>query len=191
MAATIIRPSPLALRVTLPALTVLPTLTIRERLMRAVKARLQTILAANGYETSIGQTVNEGLLIDAEPPAIPSLNFWDGNESGQIEAGQVLRSLQLTVEGYDKRLNEETPDKLTVVARNMVTDVERALWRDPETLRPDVTFGGLAVGIEFSQSQPVIGLKPHLWIGSTSLWEIIYRTRAGNPYSQNDAAEEE
>jgi hypothetical protein len=167
-----------------------PRESVRTRIMAAVRARLERIARANGFETNIGTTVYEGMLIDAEPPVIPSCNFWDGNETGQLEAGMILRTLQLTVEAYDQHEDDETPDRLTVLARHMVIDVERALWIDPTTGRPEPTLGGLAVGIEPSQSQPVIGLKPQLWIGSTSLFDVLYRTKAGDPYTHSDIEED-
>lgn len=186
--ATLLKPTPLLFRVVLPAITVLnPGLqTIRARIVAAVKARLQTISLANDYETEVGSTVVEGLLIEAEPPVIPCINFFDGAETTQAEAGMVLRSLQLGVETYDKQVEGATPESLTQRARAQVTDIERALWRDPDTRRPEPTFGGLAIGMSILQSQPHIGLKPIPWIGSVSTYEITYRTQAGNPYSNRD-----
>ena len=165
--------------------------SIREQIIAEVKVRLQQITTANGYKTNIGVVVTEGMLIDGDPPVYPSINFWDGDETAEAAYSMVHRRLQLTVEGYDKPSpsvadDDLTPDMLTAVARNMVVDVDRALWLDHVTGRSDPTLGGLAAGIAFVQSQPSISHRPVRWIGSTSLWEITYKTRAGNPYAQDD-----
>lgn len=183
--ATILTVAPLVFRVVLPAVST-GRVSIRERIVRLIAARLTTITQANGYETDIGGTVTEGMLIDAEPPVLPCINFTDGAESSQVEAGMIHRSVQLMVETYDKQNEDPTPESLTRKARRHVVDVERALWRDPDTLRAETTFGGLAVGMTLLQSQPNIGQKPQPWIGSLSLYEIHYRTKAGNPYTSSD-----
>lgn len=190
MATTILKPQPLQFRVVLPAVRVLPELPIRERIVRAVKQRLQTILQANDYETDIGQAVVEGMLFEAEPDPLPVINFWDGAETAEAEMGMIHRALQLTIETYDKLTDDPTAEGLTAIARHHLVDVERALWRDPATLLPDPTFGGLAVGMTLSQSQPHMGYKPIPWAGSISLYEIMYRTKAGNPYSNTDSDED-
>lgn len=183
--ATIIHLEPLVFRVVLPAVATGP-LSIRERIVQLIEARLKTITQANGYQTDLGVTVTEGMLIDPDPPVIPAINFWDGTESTQNETGMTHRSLQLVVETYDKQTDAPTPANLTRAARTHVLDVERAIWRDPVTGRSDPTLQGLAVGMTLLQSQPSIGLKPQTWIGSLSTYDIEYRTKAGNPYTNSD-----
>ncbi len=186
--ATLIHLEPLIFRVVLPPVATGP-LSIRERIVQLIEARLKTIQKVKGYQTDLGVTVTEGMLIDAEPPVIPAINFYDTAETGQAEAGMINKALQLIVETFDKQVEGPTPTSLTQVARKHVLDVEQALFRDPATLRHEPTLGGLAVGMTLSQSQPHIGLKPIPWIGSISSYEIQYRTKAGNPYINSDEEE--
>lgn len=188
--ATIIRPEPLVFRVVLPSVST-GVLSIRDRIVRLIEARLKTITIVNGYKTDLGATVTEGMLIEAEPPVIPAINFYDAAETGESEAGMVKKALQLIVETYDKQAsNVATPQSLTVAVRKHVIDVEQAIFRDPATGRPDPTLQGLVVGMTLSQSQPHIGQQPVAWIGSISSYEIQYRTKAGNPYSSMDSEED-
>jgi hypothetical protein len=177
-------PEPLRLTLALPA-AVLDRSLVRERIMRRVGARLARIRVANGYQTDLAQALYYGALIEAEPPALPALNYYDGDEEGEALYGVREKRVELTIEAYDKvpdATTETLPDHLSRVSGRMLGDIEVALVTGP-TGTPEPTFGGLAAGLQYASSRLIIGTRPQLWVGCVSNWIITYRTRHGNPYT--------
>jgi hypothetical protein len=165
---------------------------IRERVMAEIGQRLRRIQQAEGFLTDCGAAVSYGQLIEAEPPVIPSLNYWDGQETGESDYGEVVHTVSVTVECYDKPEpdpDKPLPDQLTRYAVRMLADVEQALWQHQETGQPDPQLRGLAEGIQYAGSRPILGLQPVLWVGCVSEWDVRYRTKAGDPYRQMDSDE--
>jgi hypothetical protein len=73
---------------------------------------------------------------------------------------------------------------------HMLSDVKRAIPRDHETHGVDPTFRGLAESIAYAGSTPVTGMKPELWVGMITQWDINYSTQYGSPEKTADDQEE-
>jgi hypothetical protein len=170
---------------------VVATLTIRDRIVTRIGERLRSIAPANGYLTSLGETVLRGYTLDAEPPVVPCINFWDGDETSESLYGMDRPTVLIQVETYDKITGDAAiaaaqAEELSRLSERHLADVKRAMMRDPLTGFPEPTFGGLADSLLYNGAQLAVGVRPVLWIGCASQWGVTYHHRKGNPYTQTE-----
>lgn len=153
--------------------------------MDVVKRRLSRVTVANGYSCDCGLNVQEGKLVSLTPP-VPSMNFWDGDETAEKISGVELNTLTLTIELYSKGTSTSTSASIARVARRMAADVRKAmLWNDDYT-RLDPTLDELGDGLTYRASDLVLGLNPESWIGVILDFEIKYYTVYGNQYRSKE-----
>ena len=158
---------------------------IRLRIMEAIGQRLSRISIANGYLTDSAATVWYGRLVDPEPASLPMLNYWDGHEDARKDAfGSVVKTVTVTVEMYDKFDSDDPATSLPFVANRMLADAERAMMFDL-TDALDPTLGDLAESLTYVASDLVFGVRPELWVGMVSEWQVSYRNPLGQPNDRN------
>ena len=178
-----VRPQPVLFRLLLlePADQVL----VRERIMDVIKQRLARVTVANGYSCDCGLDVHEGKLVTLTP-AVPSMNFWDGDETAEKSHRMELNTVNVTVELYDRGASDATSTSLARTARRMVADVRKAiLWNDDYS-RLDPTLDGLAQGLKYTASDLVLGLHPNSWLGVIMAFDVQYYTVLGNQFRNKE-----
>lgn len=106
--------------------------TIRQKLVDAIKARLQTIKTVNGYETNLGNHVFEWRNAPLEEHEMPGLVFRDLDEAIPLTGLVENHELEIEIELY-------TADGVATPAttRKAIADVSKCIGAD-------ATFGGLA-----------------------------------------------
>lgn len=178
-----LRPQPVVFRLSVPEPA--DQVLVRERLMDVVKRRLSRVTLANGYSCDCGLDVQEGKLVGLTPP-VPSMNFWDGDETSEKLAGVEHNTLSLTIELYQKGTSTSTSTSIARTARRMAADVRKALlWNDDYT-RLDPSLDGLGDGLKYRASDLVLGLNPESWIGVILDFQVTYYTVYGNQYRSKE-----
>src|SRR5262245_27115844 len=105
-----LRPLPVVFR--LSPFSLASDVMVRERIMIAIRSRLEKITIANGYSCDCGTDINEGKIV-AYTPEVPSLNFWDGDETCEREGtGMELCTMRVTVELYEQGVEDESSDNI-------------------------------------------------------------------------------
>jgi hypothetical protein len=107
----------------------------RQQLIDAIKIRFAAITTANGYETNLGNSLDEWRTEAFEPSELPGINLRDESEPvtyANKNSGSVLRKLNVVAD-----LVFQETDLSATLARSGLADVEAAIAVDP-------TWGGLA-----------------------------------------------
>lgn len=109
--------------------------TLRQQIIAAVVARMQTIRVAAGYLTDVGARVGdwETSWEQKDLPALSVCDLVEENEKKNREAVQVTRKLPVVIRIFTS--GREPADEL----RKMIADVEKAIGAD-------VYWGALARG---------------------------------------------
>lgn len=148
--------------------------TIREQILTALKARLESITVTNGYNTDSGDNVfRVQPIVNAED--LPALTITDEAEQVRLQYGAHNATLRVIVSAIDKRDEVYGGSEM---ANLLLGDVIKCV------IGGDRTYGGLAVSTEYTQSQPtfpesggevtVIGVE----------FDIVYEFNLGDPYNQ-------
>ena len=151
--------------------------TIRERIISAIVNRCSVITVANGYNTDIGGNVLRAkvTLGKDEPPA--AVVFPEPEESSR-KYGKQHCVMPVRVEGT-AYYGSDNP---SVAAERILGDLIKCICGG--TLS-DVT-GGLADDVEYTgggtDEYPDAGEK---LIGASAVFNIKYKTVAGDPYNQS------
>lgn len=102
----------------------------RQKIVDAIKVRMQTILTANSYSTNIGQNVTDWKVNfqDSELPAVSvcdlPANAADDSQNGKLDRTIWLMPVQIRV--YAAK--DDTPANI----REMLKDVQAAIRTDPQ-----------------------------------------------------------
>jgi hypothetical protein len=140
-------------------------MTVRQQIVNAVIARLQTITVADGYSADLGSNVFEWPALNISPNKMPAAIVTD--PGGQIEdagvSGRLDHTLPLEV-GLITRGASGVAD-----IRALIGDVLGAVGSDPQwsTLAVDTTCTGVTIDVEEHE---------HLFAGAQIDLEIKYRT---------------
>ncbi len=177
--AIIVKPAPLVTR--LVYAEPVDTVIVREKIVNVISRRLSRIRVTNGYSCDCGLTVNEGKIVTISPE-VPSLNFWDGDESATKDHGNEINTMRVTVELYEKGEPQDSSTAISRRARRMVADVRSALLMNDGNTRPDPTLDGTAEGLTYSSSDLVLGYNTESWLGVIVDFEVTYHTLFGNLY---------
>lgn len=108
-------------------------MTKRQEIVDAIKARLQTIQVANGYDTDLGRHVFEWKVTAFADTELPGVAFRD-TEQTVAELTGGFRNVSLTVEFI---LGAASGAGTSSIVRQAIADVVRCIDSDP-------TWGGLA-----------------------------------------------
>lgn len=152
--------------------------TIRERIILALMSNLAGITSANGYNTNIGanvQRVKSGLT-DGE---LPSLIIWPQVEETVKIHGKSKITMPVKIEGISRFTKLENP---SVVSELMLGDIRKMM--EMQGSGNSVT-DGLSDSIQYSSGGSDEYPEPgNDRVGVYAIYNIEYKTLAGNPYSQ-------
>jgi hypothetical protein len=150
--------------------------TIRQRLVAAVKVRLQGIRTANGFQTEAGANVFVWRVLPLETAELPALIVRD-REQRTEQAGRVAHDHSLTVEieGHISALAPSAED-----ARALLGDLLVAIGSDPTWHEGGVR---LALDTEPLTDELTASHEDRALAGVKLRVTIRYRTPPWNPYS--------
>lgn len=138
-------------------------MTIRQQIMSAVIARLQTITPDNGYGFDLSANVEEWPATNLGPNKVPAAivsdpggGMQDAGVSGRLDH-QMEIEIELIVKG--------TPS----IVRALAGDVLQAIGTDP-------TWSGLAVDTTATGVQIAVEQHQHLFSGAQIDLTVMYRT---------------
>ena len=155
---------------------------IRLRILDVIAQRLTRIRQANGFYTEIGERCTYGQTYQGEPAALPSVNVWDQDESGNSRTygAEEENEVLVVVEAYT--LTPESNPALVPVLHNwMLADIKRAVWEHYETQQPDPGFNGLADGVRYLSSDMMYGSGENMYTGTIVQFSVTYRALAYDP----------
>lgn len=144
----------------------------RQDVIDAVRGRMETILPANGYTSSIGSAVT----VHREGPyhyedTLPALNIRDDED-------ELLSTL---ISGPDLYENRRLPVSIDIVVfgGSNSDDDARALVEDVlAAIGADATFGSTVLNVDVSQDRLEVDQAEYKIAGVTMTLEIIYRRKA-------------
>lgn len=141
--------------------------------MTAVKTRMQTITAANGYHTNIGSHVFDWRLTDFEDSDLPGINIGDPEQQtiNELTQGNYNKHDHILSVVIQVNYSENSTPALV---RQMISDVKKAI-------STDLLWGGLAYNTEpsFDEPEPMDLEQKEKKYGSALIKiKIYYRTTA-------------
>lgn len=144
--------------------------TIREKVVKAIVARADTIVA--------GTPIIRSEQYEDEPVFVC---VWDlDQESEKNRYGSQMNTLQVVIE----YLTDSASKPYSSSANEMYGQVVTAIANDIATGEPDPTLGGLATALRETSSlslTPEAGLKI---TGCSVTFEVMYETQNGDPFTQ-------
>lgn len=144
--------------------------SIRQQIIDAFAARLQTITTGNGYETNLGSNITQYRTEDWQESELPGGDITEGEESivasGTDHIFTLPLSLAIKVSGAASIAD----------VRKVIADVTKAIGVSKfsnliETMTP------------VSNEEPDFDKRDKLFGGITMNFEVNYRTRAFDPYN--------
>lgn len=144
--------------------------TIREKVVQAIAARADTIVAGTPVLRS-EQYEDESVFVCV----------WDlDQESEKTKYGTQMNTLQIVIE----YLTNAAAKPYSSSANEMYGQVVTAIANDIASGEPDPTLGGLATSLRETSSlslTPEAGLKV---TGCSVTFEVMYETQNGDPFTQ-------
>lgn len=160
------------------AVTPAMSVTVRERIIRAVGARLAGVTIANGYATDIGGNVHRAVR-HHDPGGLPAAVIWpQPEEVTRKVGGKVHLKLPIRVEG----LAEYGAANPSVVSERILGDLVRIM-----TSRASIAAvtAGLADDVEYAGGgTDEYPDEETQTVGASALFHITYRILSGDPFEQ-------
>jgi hypothetical protein len=124
----------------------MPTVSLRQQILDALKDRLEEIRPGNGYETDAGLRVFQGRVALTEDDTLPVIALVPGDATVVVNAQRIKYRLPVTAEALTLA---DAIDPL-VPAEALLADLKRALFR-----LDDRTLDGLVVDVEYGAPEGV------------------------------------
>jgi hypothetical protein len=150
---------------------------IEHQIFDHVLTTLAGITTANGYNQTVVRVEKFRPLDEPDPASFPTLHAWIENKQrdSAVEMNKVWQVHTLVVRGFTRDGNDPA-----LAINQLMADVERALMVDPHR-------GGYAI-----RTAPQGVEEPEVIMGdgfggravAYAEFEIVFRTKAGDPYSQ-------
>lgn len=102
--------------------------SIEQKIVNAVVARLQTILTANGYVTSIGTTVQDSRTNWDQLTELPAISVFQGTVQPvdyPSDRRKTIRVMPLLIKAFFETKDTSTLD--AAYARNVIKDIHKAI----------------------------------------------------------------
>ncbi len=145
--------------------------SVRQLIVDALIARLQTITTINGYETELGSNITEWRTEEWQESDLPGCDVRDPDESTEVKGQHHYNTINFEIEA--KVQSATAPD----VVRDVIADINKAIGTDP-------TFGGLAYNVTPVENESIdFEKKDKSFGGVTMKLEISYRIKAFQPYA--------
>lgn len=160
--------------------------TLRQRLIDAVRARLQLITVANGYQTDIGRAVFVWRAMPLGEAETPFLNVKDVKRvSKQVLLGRQSAAHEHTLTMWVEVLARPVPGSVQAddMIRAYLGDIEKAVgldryWTEAATSTP------LATDTRPAEDQMSVEQAGQIIGGTRYVFTIDYRTAAFDPFTQ-------
>lgn len=153
--------------------------TIRQQIVNAVEARLETILTTGGYQTNLGEHVSVWRLVPFATSDLPAIDIRDKRETSKAQGATSKQEHRLEMECYIEVAEESTTAER---ARIYLADVQKAIGTTTGGAAGR-KWSGLAIDTEPGESQMEIGQDGKIIGGIKFTFTIIYRTLSFDPYT--------
>jgi hypothetical protein len=151
--------------------------TIREQIIAAVITSLGDVTIASGYNTDCGQNVLRARYKPGKDE-VPCFVVWPQVEEAEKLPGKSKQSMSLKIEGL-MLFGDQNP---SVISELILGDIRKRMEAQSTAQMP---AAGLIESILYVQGgtdeYPEEGEE---FTGSAATYRIVYKTRAGDPYSQ-------
>jgi len=152
--------------------------TIREQIIKALESNLADITVDNGYNTDIGKRVDR-VKFGLTESDLPALVIWPQVEESNKIHGKSRITMPVKLEGLSAFTNNENP---SVIAELMLGDFRKRM--EAQGSVNNVT-DLLATSIEYASGGNDEYPEPgNDRVGVYAVFNIMYKTVAGDPYSQ-------
>ncbi len=121
------------------------------------------------------------MLLEPNPPVIPSAYMWDGNEVTDQLYGNYVSEMAVTVDLFDLVPKETAEQDMPRKANELLSDGRKAMLRDADTGAIDLTINGLAEWIKYTGCDTLYGVDPLYWTGVSMEFLVRYQTAKTNP----------
>jgi len=148
--------------------------TIREQIISAIIARVESIQVANGYNTECGQEVKRAVR-DLESDDLPAVVVWPQTEEVERRSGRNICTTQVKVEAY-MAFGSANP---SVAQEQMLGDLIKCVTDPAAPVTP------LADSIFYKEGGPAG--QPDAGETITAVlatFGVKYSYKIGNPYEQ-------
>jgi len=152
-------------------------MTIRKEIIANIVTSLADIRTANGYVTEIGTNVFK-VRKNLSSSKLPAITVWPQSEDNEKIHGKNRSTMPIRIEGI---LAFTQGDDLSDLAEDILGDIRKRM----EDLSDDVT-SGLADRIEYQSGGVDEYPEPgDAAVVCSAVFNIVYKTVAGDPFSQS------
>jgi len=149
-------------------------LTVREKIIQAIGEALSRIHPANGFQRAY-RNVLRGRVDPSGIKSFPSIVYFDGSETSEdVPHGHETLDMAITVEVW---VAVNSPLTLSEELNVALGDIRHGMLADH-------TFGGLVLHIAYLGAEPNLGEVAAPLGMVSAMFNIRYRTRYGDPYTQ-------
>ncbi|MFA4871378.1 MAG: hypothetical protein WC623_24480 [Pedobacter sp.] len=142
--------------------------TLRQQILDKVKARLQTILVANGYSSNLGSSVFEWRVEPFATSELPALVYRDPSDDiSQAEGHRNHLTLEIEI---------VTASETISAVRKKIADVILAIGTDTQ-------WDGLAIDTIPGNDEIIIDQKDKTISGVSMRFTVFFRTKEWKPYT--------
>lgn len=160
--------------------------SIRERIIQEIEAGLSILTIAEGFNSDCGRLVERGKM-QWDDDDLPCLSLFPGVETAaQQSHGTDTMTMPITLNMFNTYTDTTSPvtgkpvSGASVIGEKMLADSREAMKRVFKILT-----AGLAQSIAYKgggvQEYPELSKRT---IGVMATFEIVYETKAGDPYNQ-------
>lgn len=150
--------------------------TIRQLIISAIESGLSSIRIKEGYQTDIGVRV-EVVRSKIDKEQLPAVVIWPQVETAEKIHRKSKITMPVRVEAVLTFNPEQNP---SVIIERMLGDLRKRM----ESLTEDIT-GGYGDHIEYTQGGADNYPEPGDTVAACAVvYNVVYKTIAGDPYSQ-------
>lgn len=148
--------------------------SVRQQIVEALKALLQTIRTINGYETELGANVSEWRTTEWQESELPGCDIRDPSEATEVKGQYHYNTLDIEIEAKIKG------STVTTEVRNVIAEITKALG----TVTRTSTLGLLVTQISPVDNESLdMEQKDRKFSSTLMRFNILYRIKAFKPYS--------
>lgn len=149
--------------------------SIREQIIQAIFARLETITTANGYNVSVADNANRAKK-NYDEYELPALTLWAGQEVNERLFNVNERKMVIDIESLKLLENETLTDD--AITNQMIADIQKCMGTY------SATVSDLIDGMNETNTEPIYPDDGSSIISVRVTYEVAYSTVKGDPYSQ-------
>lgn len=156
--------------------------TIREKIIKAIVAKLADVTIENGYNTDCGEDVfRVKKPIEKE---LPAFSVWPGVETSERIHGKSRITMPVRIEGV-VLYGRENP---SVVSELILGDIRSLMEAQAEADDPTDNLSDVIEYAEGGTDDYPDPAEPR--VGAFAVFNIVYKTMSGSPYSSSSQSSE-